>query len=440
MRMTGPLPSRIDDDRRRQIFDSLDEGVVVLGADGSVGDWNSGALRLLGLTADQLCRRAPRDPSWRLTWDNRTAIDPAGDPVALAAQAAAVGQPRCVIVHADGATRWLTVTAHPIDDPVSGATTHLVATISDVTAQREAEHQNAHYREIIDTLNASHRIVEESPIGMCSVDVDGNVLRSNMAFLALGGVDATSILPLFPADDAATLIDAFAWLIDGRTSSVRIESRVKRPTGVSTWCEVTAVAMRQGMPDAAILLLIEDVTERRRRETRLRQLAERDPLTGLHNRRSFVQILGERLTTLARPGRRSATTWTLLLIDLDGFKNVNDTCGHAGGDAVLIAVAAGIRDRTRVADTVGRLGGDEFAVLFESSEPSNGVAIAEQIIDRIAESARSVRGAPPVTASIGIVHLRRGRTAEETLDDADRAMYRAKRAGKSRAMAANSGD
>lgn len=438
MPMTGPSPAPINADQRRQIFDSLDQGVVVQDADGSICDWNSAALRLLGLNADQLCHRTPRDARWRMMWDNRATIEPAGDPLAIVIQAASEGEPISIIVRTpDDATVWLSVTAHVIGEPGSDAASHIVATIADVTAQREAEQQNAHYREIIDTLNASHRIVEESPIGMCSVDVNGNVLRSNMAFLALGGADATSILPLFPADDRATLIDAFAWLIDGRTSSVRIESRVKRPTGASTWCEVTAVAMRQGMPDAAILLLIEDVTERRRRETRLRQLAERDPLTGLHNRRSFVQILGERLTALARPVRRSTATSTLLLIDLDGFKNVNDTCGHAGGDAVLVAVAAGIRDRTRIADTVGRLGGDEFAVLFESSEAANGIAIAEQIIERIAEAARSVHGAPPVTASIGIVKLRRGRSAEETLDEADRAMYRAKRAGKSRAVAAS---
>ncbi|MEO7038531.1 MAG: diguanylate cyclase [Candidatus Elarobacter sp.] len=436
--MTGPMPAPIDADQRRQIFDSLDQGVVVQDAGGSIRDWNSAALRLLGLTADQLCRRTPRDARWRMTWDNRAPIESTRDPLETVVEAASEGEPISVIVRTDDdATVWLSIAAHVIGEPGSDAASHIVATIADVTAQRQAEQQNAHYREIIDTLNASHRIVEESPIGMCSVDINGNVLRSNMAFLALGGADTTSILPLFPADDRATLIDAFAWLIDGRTSSVRIESRVKRPTGTSTWCEVTAVAMRQGMPDAAILLLIEDVTERRRRETRLRQLAERDPLTGLHNRRSFVQIVGERLTALARPVRRSATTWTLLLIDLDGFKNVNDTCGHAGGDAVLVAVAAGIRDRTRVADTVGRLGGDEFAVLFESSEGTNGIAIAEQIIERIAEAARSVPGAPPVTASIGIVTLQRGRTAEETLDEADRAMYRAKRAGKSRAVAAS---
>ena len=168
---------------------------------------------------------------------------------------------------------------------------------------------------------------------------------------------------------------------------------------------------------------------------RLRQLAERDPLTGLHNRRSFVHALRERLAALDRPVRRAGGGWTLLLIDLDGFKEVNDTCGHAVGDAVLVAVASAIRDRTRLDDTVGRLGGDEFAVLFRS-DVADTVAIGEQIIERIAHAARGVAGAPPVTASVGIVRLRAGRRAEEMLEAADRAMYRAKRAGKARAVEA----
>ena len=268
---------------------------------------------------------------------------------------------------------------------------------------------------------------------MCSVDAQGNVLRGNMAFLTLGGAEQTSILALVPDDDRPVLRDAFARLIDGLTPSVRIETRIRRPTGASTWCEITAVAMRQGLPDAAILLLINDVTERRRREARLRQLAERDPLTGLHNRRSFEHVLRERLSSLEH-GRRAGVDWTLMVIDLDGFKEVNDTCGHPGGDAVLVAVAAGIRDRTRVDDIVGRLGGDEFAVLLQSRAASDAAAIGEDIIARISAAARTVAGAPPITASIGIVHLRPGRSADVTLAAADQAMYEAKRAGKARVI------
>ncbi|MEA2721934.1 MAG: hypothetical protein QOJ39_3798, partial [Candidatus Eremiobacteraeota bacterium] len=392
---------------------------------------------LLDLGPDQLRGRAKPDPGWRVTWENGAALYDAQDPVRTLLQRALERGSITAGVHAPGGkTRWIAVTSHVVRGDDEPARETILSTMTDVTAQRAAEQQNLRYREIIDTLDASHRILEESPIGMCSVDVEGNVLRSNMAFLALAGAETTSILAIVPDEDRETLRNEFARLLDGRTPSVRIETRVRQPANGETWCEITAVAMRQGMPDAAILLLINDVTERRRREVRLRQLAERDPLTGLHNRRSFVHALRDRLAALHRTSRRGAGEWTLLLFDLDGFKNVNDTCGHAGGDAVLVAVAAAIRDRTRVDDTVGRLGGDEFAVLFRSVEQSDAAAIGEQIIDRIARAARSVPGAPPVSASVGIVRLQPGRRPDEMLDAADRAMYRAKRAGKARVVEA----
>ena len=433
--MTEPTPSSVRErKRRRRVFDTLSEGVVVQDTDGTVRDWNAPALRMFGLTAEQLCGRAPLNSRWNVTWDDRKPVGREQSMQTVLRRAFERGHVTVAVRKPDGTSAWIAITSQIVgaDDDMPEAT--IVSTTTDVTAQHELSLENARYRDIIDTLDASYRILEESPIGMCSVDADGNVLRNNMAFLALGGGETTSIVTLVPEDDRATLRDAFARLLDGRTASVRIETRIRRPDGTATWCELTAVAMRQGLPDAAILVLANDVTERRRRESRLRLLAERDPLTGLHNRRSFVRVLRERLAALQRPARRAAATWTLMLIDLDGFKDVNDTLGHAGGDAVLVAVAAGIRDRTRMDDTVGRLGGDEFAVLLQSAEGEHAIAIGDEIIARVADAARAVEGAPPITASIGIVHLRAGRGADATLAAADSAMYDAKRAGKARCV------
>jgi diguanylate cyclase len=437
--MTEPTPSSVHEGkRRRRVFDTLSEGVVVQGTDGIVRDWNAPALHMFGLTAEQLCGHAPLHSRWHVSWEDRAPVGPEQPMQSVLRRAFERGDVTVAVRKPDGATAWIAISSHIVGADDDNVEATIFSTMTDVTAQHDMALENARYRDIIDTLDASYRILEESPIGMCSVDADGNVLRNNMAFLALGGGETTSIMPLVPEDDRATLRDAFARLLDGRTPSVRIETRIRRPDGTATWCELTAVAMRQGLPDAAILLLANDVTERRRRESRLRQLAERDPLTGLHNRRSFVRVLRERLAALQRPSRRAAATWTLMLIDLDGFKDVNDTLGHAGGDAVLVAVAAGIRDRTRVDDAVGRLGGDEFAVLLQSHEGEHAIAIGDEIIARIAAAARSVEGAPPVTASIGIVHLRAGRGADATLAAADSAMYDAKRAGKSRCVDAGS--
>ncbi len=421
------------------LLDALDEGVIVTAGD-AVRDCNAAALYLLGMTAEQLRGREPLGPGWLAMWDHGAPLDDARRALRLAFQHARERGTITIGIHRhDGSRGWIALSCRVARDEEQPGQELFVYTLRDLTAQRELEHENAHYREIVDTLHASYSILEQSPIAMCSIDVTGQVVRGNMAFLALAGAETTSILSLVPDEERDALRDAFAKLGDevGAAAAAR-DARRAGPAGGSTWCEITAVPMHEGLPDAAILLLINDVTERRRRETRLRQLAERDALTGVHNRRSFLQVLRERLVSLDRPGRRADAEWTLMLIDLDGFKDVNDTCGHAGGDAVLVAVAGGIRDRTRLDDIVARLGGDEFAVLMQSRIPSDAIAIGDQIIARISEAARSVPGAPPVTASIGIVRLRPGRGADATLAAADAAMYDAKRAGKARCVEAGS--
>jgi diguanylate cyclase (GGDEF)-like protein/PAS domain S-box-containing protein len=416
------------------LLDALDEGVIVVAGD-AIRDCNAAALCLLGMTTEQLRGREPLRPGWLLFWDHGTPLDDAARALRLAFRHARERGSIDLGIHRhDGSSGWVALSCRVARDDADSDGQLLVYTLRDLTAQRELEHENAHYRQIVDTLHASYSILEQSPIAMCSIDIDGQVVRGNMAFLTLAGVETTSILSLVADEERDALRDALAKLADGASPPLRLETRIRRPTGGSTWCEITAVAMHEGLPDAAILLLINDVTERRRRETRLRQLAERDPLTGVHNRRSFLQVLRERLASLDRPGRRDDAEWTLMLIDLDGFKDVNDTCGHAGGDAVLVAVAAGIRERMRLDDVVARLGGDEFAVLMRSRIPYDATAIGEQLIARIAEAAQTFPGAPPVTASVGIVRLRTGRGADATLAAADAAMYDAKRAGKARCV------
>ncbi|HEY4442218.1 MAG TPA: diguanylate cyclase [Candidatus Elarobacter sp.] len=426
-----PPASQADDERTRRVLDALAEGILVRDERGTIVDWNASTLRLLGLSVAQLAGRKPRPTGWRIADEHGRTLAPDDDALTVALdRAAASGTATVRVFGPDRAATTITIAAHGVDDDGE-----MAFTLTDVTAQREAERENERYREIIGALDASHRILEESPIALCSVDAEGTILHRNLAFLGLAGIETSSFFALMPPGDRDALRDGFARILAGRTSSVRREAQFARPNnGATVWCEITAVAMRQGLPDAAILVMVNDVTERREREARLRRLAERDPLTGVHNRRSFVDVLSEQLRALRSRGRRAATDHALLLIDLDGFKDVNDTCGHAGGDAVLVAVAAAIRERTRAADTVGRLGGDEFAALLELRDAASASVIAQEMIDRIGDASRGVPNAPRISASIGIVHLDAECGAEQTLAQADRAMYAAKRAGKGRAV------
>ncbi|SFF12068.1 GGDEF domain-containing protein [Blastococcus tunisiensis] len=155
-------------------------------------------------------------------------------------------------------------------------------------------------------------------------------------------------------------------------------------------------------------------------------LAATDPLTGIPNRRAFV----DRVTKAVRDaawGHQSV----VCLVDLDGFKAVNDAGGHAAGDAMLTAVGIALGGAVRETDTVARLGGDEFAVLADTSVTASGEVLAERLRAAVAQVGRPAG----VTASVGVAEVEPGDDVEDLMHRADAAMYRAKTAGGNRVTA-----
>jgi len=163
---------------------------------------------------------------------------------------------------------------------------------------------------------------------------------------------------------------------------------------------------------------------------RLQQLADTDSLTGAFSRRRFLELMGAAIENLGDGG-----VFSFILLDLDNFKEINDTHGHPVGDKVLIRCAKRIRHNLRDDDVLGRLGGEEFGILL----PNVGLTEAEKLADRLRQSIEApADDAPAVTASFGVVEARSDCTISGLLTRADRALYRAKWAGKNRVYA--SGD
>ena len=163
----------------------------------------------------------------------------------------------------------------------------------------------------------------------------------------------------------------------------------------------------------------------REQEERMRFIAQHDALTGLPNRHSMQ----ERLSLALELAKRNRKKVAVMLVDLDDFKIVNDTRGHAAGDQVLIAVANRLRSSVRGSDTVARIGGDEFVVIAGDLDRGDGAAmIAEKIADMVQLPIAVEGGAPwKITCSTGIsVFPDHAQTSAELLAQADRAMYRAK--------------
>ena len=221
-------------------------------------------------------------------------------------------------------------------------------------------------------------------------------------------------------------------LVAGRSDRLDTLHRVAHGRGGWRWVEVTAAAERDASGRGTrIAGSIADVTQRRDSEARLVHQAYHDALTGLPNRQNLLDRLSH---ALARSRRVRAYEFAVLFLDVDGFKLVNDSLGHASGDELLVEVAARLGRLVRPGDVVARLGGDEFAVLLDGVE---GMAVAERVAERVVEAFTS-----PLTfsgkeitlgASIGIAHGDPNYAdPADILRDADTAMYKAKGEGKGR--------
>lgn len=219
-------------------------------------------------------------------------------------------------------------------------------------------------------------------------------------------------------------------LLSGRIQSLTAEKRYIRKDGIVIWANrtVSLVKDHSGEP-LYFLRVIEDITERKRLESELREMATTDSLTGLPNRRVFMSRLEEEHARLRRFGSHQVA---VLMLDLDYFKRINDTHGHAAGDEVLKQVALLIRDETRRVDLCGRIGGEEFAILLAGAPAGAAREFAERLRRKIAAAAIVYEGrAIAVTASIGIAAMRAGDEAADTaLLRADGALYHAKDVGR----------
>ncbi|MFF5979775.1 putative bifunctional diguanylate cyclase/phosphodiesterase [Streptomyces olindensis] len=191
--------------------------------------------------------------------------------------------------------------------------------------------------------------------------------------------------------------------------------------------EVRCRDLRQDPTVGGLVVTLRDVTEQRQLEHELTQRAFHDSLTGLPNR----TLLLERTERALLRGRRESTVTCLLFVDLDDFKIVNDTLGHAVGDSLLRSVAERLSAALRRTDTAARLGGDEFAVLMEDArEPLDAELLAAQLIQTLGRPFQLVDESVRVSASVGVATARDSTDAQELLALADLALYAAKAAGK----------
>ena len=276
-------------------------------------------------------------------------------------------------------------------------------------------------------------IVESSSDAIIGKSVEGVILSWNRAAERLFGYSATAMIGcpiavLFPCDDA----DEVRSFLERSGQGEHVECReiaCIRQDGQRIYVSLTVSPIKNKA--GAIIgaaTIARDITERQRAEDRLRYLALHDPLTGLPNRFLFR----EHVTQTLAQARRHDQQMALLFIDLDRFKEINDSLGHQTGDRLLQAIASRLWRCLRAGDTVARLGGDEFVVsLPDITDSSDATTIAQKILETLREPFHIGSHALNVSGSIGIgIYPADGQDMETLLHAADAAMYRAKKKGR----------
>jgi len=262
-------------------------------------------------------------------------------------------------------------------------------------------------------------------------DPQGALVRWNRACEQLLGYTASELgapqglLDLVPAEERPAAEAALEALVAGE-SPVRAELHWRTRDGGLRLIQWSNTALTG--PDGSVTHVVGtgvDVTDARHwaaectaSDGRLRHMADHDALTGLYNRRRFEEELERHIAQ----GRRYGMAGALLVIDLDGFKRVNDRFGHRAGDGVLASVAGVLRQRLRASDIVARFGGDEFAVLMPRGGAAEAAELAELLVDAVRQEVATPADA--LDASIGYALLEETTTSsDELLSIADAAMY-----------------
>jgi diguanylate cyclase (GGDEF)-like protein/PAS domain S-box-containing protein len=321
----------------------------------------------------------------------------------------------------DGSPFWNELSLTPVFD-AEGHLTQYVGVQRDVTARRLADEQ----------LLLAAQVFEQSGEGFIITDAARNILKVNRAFTAISGYAESEALGHNLRElDSVRHDHAFyraLWATIDRTGRWQGEvwSRRKDGSEFPQWLSMSGVVDDAGQVTHYIACF-SDITQRKEAERSIRRLAHYDPLTGLPNR----ALLNDRATLALQMAQRSGEPMALMFIDLDHFKNVNDSLGHRIGDLLLVALASRLKAALRDQDTVSRVGGDEFVLILPGTDAKGAAHVATKVLQSALRPYQIEQHELTITPSIGIaLYPFDGTDFDALAKCADTAMYRAKQDGR----------
>ena len=328
----------------------------------------------------------------------------------------------------DGHIVWVSEKAAVFEDEATG-TVYWQGVMLDITDRKSTE----------EALAASERqfrsIFDAAAMGVMTLGLDGRILEANPTLEQVcdypsGALHGQALAEYLDAADLAAL-DMFEELLAGDGDRCELEHRFRKNDGSLMWCRTVMALVRDGSgrPEHVVAML-EDITDRKEVEADLVHRTLHDPLTELPNRRLFLDRVQKQRTERFLVGAGVA----VVFVDMDGFKEVNDSLGHHAGDELLVAVARRLAGAVRPCDAVARFGGDEFVVLAGDVESATDAAKLAWRLANCLRAPFSVAGATVgVTASMGVAYSADPEEpAEDIVRKADAAMYLAKQRGSNR--------
>ena len=409
----------------RAVLESSPDGTAVVDLAGRILVSNSNYLGLWGLSAEQLKAMSPQE---RWQWQReRLVLAAAGDSETGPAIGPEQVAERAVFQMRDG--RWLE--RRRFDHRVGSSTVGQVVHWRDITELEAANRLAMYERQLM------HALMDSVPDQIFFKDLESRFIRINPSLAkrygladpgaAIGKSDAD----FYSAEHAArTRADELQIMRTGLPLLRQVQLE-RWPDGSESWNVSTKMPLHDAHDQLiGIYGIAHDITEHKRNEALIWQQANFDALTELPNRR----LLRDRWAQACSLRERSGTLLALLVLDLDGFKGVNDAHGHARGDELLVQAARRLRDCVRSSDTVARLGGDEFALLLNGlPDADTAQELAEKIVQALGQPFDVAGVRVKVSASVGVsLCPRDGEQLDELFLHSDRAMYQAKANGRNR--------
>lgn len=304
--------------------------------------------------------------------------------------------------------------------------TYLFSIIHDITQRLQLE-QRLH-----DALNLKHKIITDSPIGIITYKASGPCVMANTAAARIVGATVEQLLQHnFKAIPAWAKYGLLAMAEEALNTGLSMcgEKYIETTFGAKIWINAHFTPF-SSCGEQHLLFMAEDITERKRMESELRSLATMDSLTGIYNRRTIIEIGNNELARCSRYNQ----PLSLLMLDIDHFKHVNDTYGHAVGDQALRQLASRCNELMRNIDSLGRLGGEEFLVILPQTNLGEARIAAERLRQAVAGQPIQYQDKSfNITISIGVSDCcPNDEDIETAIHRADIAMYRAKENGRNR--------